>query len=153
MLLCTYSCNYYKLNGNSCITCHTVYTQMLIHLAQGREILCSWWLLEITRMVNALFPGSPVLSRWQPCKISTPGTKSVKISTQEKAYSFNFPRVNPPSPSWGFMHFSWAGPRVSPGQPWKYVREYKNNWLLYFYRLFTVPYFPIRSSRSSTPAP
>ena len=29
--------NCYKLNGNSCITCQTVYTQMLIHLAEEQR--------------------------------------------------------------------------------------------------------------------
>ena len=96
-----------KLNVNSRITCHTVYTQMLIHLVEKL-------LVTSGNYQDALFPGSPVLSRWQPCKISTPGTKSVKISTQGKAYSVNSPRVNPPSPSWGFMHFISAGPRVRP---------------------------------------
>ena len=29
--------NCYKLNDNSCITCHTVYTQMVIHLAEEQR--------------------------------------------------------------------------------------------------------------------
>ena len=66
-----------------------------------------------------------------PSKISTPGTKSVKISTQEKSLLSQFPKGEPSSP-----HPRGLGTTTSvqlapgPGQPGKYVREYKNNWLL-----------------------
>ena len=35
IIIGTHNC--YKLNGNSCITCQTVYTQMLIHLAEEQR--------------------------------------------------------------------------------------------------------------------
>ena len=61
-----------------------------------------WWLLGISNMAGHSFPVSLGLPRWWPCQIPDPGALgqriNVKIPTQGKALSVNFPWVACPHP-------------------------------------------------------
>ena len=51
------------------------------------------WAPGITKMAGHSFPVSLGLPRWRPCQIPDPKCLNVKIPTQGKARSVNFPWV------------------------------------------------------------